>query len=651
MGMETAIKEENRDRTEGGRFFGRALWLLLLLGLVLRIVHGAVTWQENPLTQHLIADALYYDNLSETIAREGIGGESPFYLPPLYPHLLALVRLVFGEPLLAMLFLQGVLGLLSLWLIHRLTRKLFGEQAAFFAVLLALFHAPLIFFETKLVATTLAVFLGLLSVALLNRGIEEKKVWLLAAAGLCIGLLCEARPNFLIFAALALVLVFIQTGRPVRIAWSRPALFVAGLVLPLAASLGLNLAGSGEAILITGNGGINFYFGNHAKATGVNDAPSRDFSSIFDQGPAARRLAEAAEGRPLTQKEVSSYWMQKGLSEIKQDPGGWIGLLVKKARLFLSSFGYGVIYVPEAEAHLSFVQRMLILPAGLLIALGLGGLWIGLRERFAANLPLLLFLTTGVATVLIFFMAERFRVPFMAGFIPFAGLFVARGYTAVREMSFLNPLLCLAATAAFTFLSFYWVDDTIRDNQQTRARISLAKAFLEDEKYGEARLEVVAAMKIKNTETGHYLLGLISEAEGKPEEAEACYLEAAALDPIYLEPRGALADLYESEKDWDRAVEMRREIIEIVPYRFEGYYNLGLTLIDAGRIPQGIAQLEKTVEMASDNAMVWEVLGKAYKLANRNDEAKEAFEKAMALDPSLKAKLKVQLEELKAQEE
>ncbi|MHC4946293.1 MAG: tetratricopeptide repeat protein, partial [Planctomycetota bacterium] len=607
-------------------------------------------WQENPLTQHLIADALYYSNLSETIAREGLGGESPFYLPPLYSHFLALVRLIFGEPLPVMLFLQGVLGLLNLWLIHYLARKFFGERAAFFALLIALFYAPLMFFETKLVATTVAIFLGLLSVTLLSRGIEEKKVWFLTAAGLCIGLLCEARPNFLIFAVLALVLVFIQAGRPLRTGWKMPALFFLGLAVPLAASLGLNVTGSGERILITGNGGINFYFGNHAKATGVNDAPSRDFSSIFDQGPAAKRLAEDAEDRPLTQKEVSQYWLHKGLSEIRKDMGGWIGLLVKKARLFLSSFGYGVIYIPEVEAHLSLVQRLLILPTGLLIALGLGGLWIGLRQRFAVTLPLLLFLLSSVATVLIFFMAERFRVPFMAGFIPFAGLFVARGYAAIREKSLMNPLLCLAAAAAFTFLSFYWVDDTIRTSQQTRARISLGKAFLEDKRYEEARLEVSAAMKIKNTETGHYLLGLINEAEGKTEEAEACYLEAAGLDPIYLEPRGALAALYESAKDWDRAIEMRRQIIEIVPYRFEGYYNLGLTMIDSGRVKQGIAILERTTEMASANAMVWEVLGKAYKMEKRPEKAMKAFRKAIELDPSMEDKLKVQLEELEAQD-
>lgn len=624
-------KSMNRSKVPTLRLF----FLLLLLALLMRLGHGICTWEGNPSTQKLIADALYYENWSGQIISGSADKEAPFYLPPLYPYFLTLVRLLFGASLPVMLFIQGLLGLLNLWMIHHLARTHFGPRAAFFAVLPALFYAPLLFFETKLVGTTFAIFLGLLSVIVLSRGIRKKSPAILAAAGLLMGLLCETRPNFLIFAGLGLILIVWITALPFRKGWTKASAYAAGLALPLAFSLGYNAATSGEWILITGNGGINFYFGNHENASGVNDAPTREFSSIFDQGPAARRLAEQDLNRSLSQSEVSSYWMRKGLAEIAENPAQWLGLLVKKARLFLSSFGYGVIYLPEVEKHLSWVLRIQILPAGLILALGFCGLWIAFRQRVAGLTVLLIFLFSNVATVLIFFMAERFRTPFMAGLMPFAGLCLAQAWQAMRHNRWKALLIGAAGVACFTALSFLWVDDSIRISQYTRGRLSLAKAFMEAGRYPEARKETGAVLELLRTPSAVYHLGLISEHEGDKEEAMILYREAGRLDPTYLEPLGNLAAIHEASQDWDRAIETRKRVIDIVPDRFEGYYNLGLTCIDAGRIEQGIENLEKASSLAPQSALVWEALGRAYERADKPEKALEAFNKAIMIDPTL----------------
>ncbi|MFH2000653.1 MAG: tetratricopeptide repeat protein [Planctomycetota bacterium] len=615
----------------------KVLLLLLLAALAMRVIHGIGTWQDNPRTRLLTADALYYDTWSEKIANNADGIETPLYLPPLYPYILAMVRLVAGASLPYMIIIQAILGLLNLWLIHRLTRRHFSEQAALFAMLPALFYASFIFFETRLMATTLTITLGLSAVMLLERALARGTLPALATAGLCIGVLCEARPNFLIYGALAAGAVFFHTKKPLGHRLRSMGMLALCVFIPLTFSLAYNVAKSGEWILVTGNGGLNFYFGNHLGASGVNDAPTRDFSSIFDQKATARRLAEAERHKPLTQTEVSDYWFQKGMEYIRTEPGAWVRLVMKKLRLFLSSFGYGVIYVPEVEQHLSPVLRLHVLPAGMLLALGAGGMWLALRRNRSRLWPLLLFLATNLATVLAFFMSERFRLPFMAGLMPFAGLFLSKGWECLKARSYPKLVAGSVFTILFTAGSYYLVDEEIRDSQCCRAQISLAAAFLQAGNLDQARIESQSALKIKRTPAGLHNLGLIEEAADHQEQAVVLFEEASRIDPTYLEPLGSLAEIYEKTEEWEKALEMRARMIEIVPHRYEAYFNMGLTCIDAGRTEQGLEYLEKAAEKASGQARVWELLGQAYHEAGKPEKALEALRKASEIDPDLRS--------------
>jgi tetratricopeptide (TPR) repeat protein len=609
-------------------------WVVIALALAMHIGHGIASWKNNPLTGNPIADALYYDHWSEAIASGSTGGEEPFYLPPLYPHFMALVRLITGNALPSMIFVQIALGLVSLWLIHRLTAQHFGGKAAMLAVLMALFYAPLLFYETRLMATTLAITLGLLAVFLLERGA--------APAGACIGVLCLARPNFLIFGGLAALPLLLAARRQPR----RLGFFLLGIAIPLGASLAYNLVTANAMLLVSANGGINFYFGNHAGASGVNDAPTRDFHSIFEQKAAARRLAEAEAGKPMSDREVNDYWMAKGWKEIGEDPGRWIRLLVKKLRLFLSSFEYGVIYIPGVERSLSPFQRIQLLPAGLLLALGAGGLWLAFRRRVKGLYPLSAFLASSLATVLIFFMADRFRLPFMAGLLPFAGFFLARGVDHLSGKRFAPLVLGAVMCALMTTASFLLVDDEIKTSQQLRARISLAGAFEKEGRLEEARAEVLKTLSVRKTATACYQLGRIEEAGGEIDGAVIRFEEASRLDPTYLEPLGALAAIYEKQESWSKALEMRVKVIDIVPHRYEGYFNVGLTCLDAKRHDEGARYLEKASELAPREPMVWAKLGEAYAGAGERDKALDAYKQAVKLNPEWKDRLAVEMAKL-----
>ena len=138
------------------------------------------------------------------------------------------------------------------------------------------------------------------------------------------------------------------------------------------------------------------------------------------------------------------------------------------------------------------------------------------------------------------------------------------------------------------------------------------------------------------------------QAEGNLDAAEARYREASRMDPSYLEPLGSLADLHEKRKDWDRAIELRERIIEIVPYRFEAYYNMGLTCADAGLLDKAVENLEQAVFLAPKSPEAWEALGQAYRLAREPSKACDAFRRAQEIDPARSTRLEKQIKALEA---
>jgi tetratricopeptide (TPR) repeat protein len=331
---------------------------------------------------------------------------------------------------------------------------------------------------------------------------------------------------------------------------------------------------------------------------------------------------------------VSSLWLSKGFREVMEDPAAWSRLLIRKFGLFLSSYEYGVIYLLESERNLSLVLIIQAIPAGLILALGGGGLWIALRRRKPGLPPLLLFLLSNLITAVLFFMASRFRLPFMAGLLPFAGYFLAEGLMAIRQGRLKGPALSLVGIGLFMAASFHLIDSEIRTVQYCRAQVSLSKLYLDEGNLKEARDAVKKSMARAFTPIAFYQLGMIEETEGNLIEAVVSYQEASRLDPRFIDAFTRLAEIHEREKEWEEAIEMRERIIGLVPGRFEAYYNLGLACANAGRLDKALQNLEQAAAMAPESPDAWEGLGKAYGLAGKREKAREALNKAISLDPA-----------------
>ena len=90
--------------------------------------------------------------------------------------------------------------------------------------------------------------------------------------------------------------------------FAHAALFTAGVLLALVPVTARNVAVAGEWSPVSSHGGLNFYIGNNPQADGTYSGVPGITPNIAGQQEDARRVAEHAEGRPLSDGEVSAHF-------------------------------------------------------------------------------------------------------------------------------------------------------------------------------------------------------------------------------------------------------------------------------------------------------------------------------------------------------
>src|SRR5688500_1441439 len=152
----------------------------------------------------------------------------------------------------------------------------------------------------------------------------------------------------------------------------RPAvLLAAGVLMGMAPVAVRNVVVADQWSLVSSHGGLNFYIGNSETATGFYRGVPGITPDIKGQSRDTRLVAEQALGRPLTDAEVSGYFMDLAWTWIRENPG-------PAARLFLKKLGFVFhaqhvalpysypFFVYDADASLRFcaVGTCLLIPLG-----------------------------------------------------------------------------------------------------------------------------------------------------------------------------------------------------------------------------------------------------------------------------------------------
>ena len=365
------------------------------VAVVLRLGFGFLYWTNKPLThderEYLALAASVAEGRGFTYAQGDDLGTSPqFGRAPGYPAFLALLgpnRNAESTPA-AIKIVQSILGGIAVLLIASIAGAAAGQRAAVAAAGLAAIYPPLVWISGYALSEVLYLPVALGCVVLLTRADTVPRG---IAAGLLVGIAVLVRPGTLVFLPFA-VLWLVRDRRPMLAVLFLVA--VAAVMLPWTAR---NYRAYGRVVLVASEGGVTFWTGNHPLARGEGDLaanPQIKREEILFRSANSGLSAEALE--PLYYRDT--------LRSIRQRPGWWLGLLVKKAFYTFVPIG------PSYTLHSSRYLLATVAPYAMLAPLAIAGLVLIARQ---GRPPIYLYLLAAsvVLTSLIFFPQERFRIP------------------------------------------------------------------------------------------------------------------------------------------------------------------------------------------------------------------------------------------------
>ena len=620
-----------KDRAGRDRLtFAAILFITVAIGSA-----ALAQFQHSPFARVRLSDEESYTRWAHSILSGHLLPAAPLYQDPLYPYLLALWFAVAGPDPLLIRALQVLLGAAAVALAGLAGRQALGRWGGLMAAGLLAGCASLYYFELSVSKETLAILLSALSVWLGARagdggagvahplaspradgwvhGFPGSGRWL--GLGLCFGLMCLTRGNFLLVAPLVAGWALLRPGVARRTAARQVAVFCAGLGLALAPVAGWNFHLSGEFRLTTYSGGYNFYLGNNPDADGGYVIPAFAQGDPFEDPAAFRAEAERLAGGKFSDPQAAHFWLLAGRQWLRENPAAAARLYARKIFLLLHQRELPNLY-SLGLLRANFV-RILWLPF-----VGYGFLWgpalLGafvLRRRPAAQYAIVL--TLGYALSLLpFFIVDRYRAPLLPALAVLAAGFFQWGAEQWRQGQGRKLATAAAAAGAFIVLG-HWplaTPDALAGSE--RALVGSAYLRAGDPAsalrwYGEARalapddgtiyngwaasvgalgpdqLPLLRALARTDDPADLFFVAKRLEQLGQYRDAARAFEAAVGLDPAYLRACLHLAKIYSRPEMHDpaRAAAWAGRALEIDPVNTDVYDVLDRLNAPAGSIP------------------------------------------------------------------
>ncbi|HUR21522.1 MAG TPA: tetratricopeptide repeat protein, partial [Vicinamibacterales bacterium] len=372
-----------------------------------------IVWQlaDHPLVQAEVGlDTTAYVDLARRVLAGDFGlGPGLYYVSPLYIYVLAAELTVAGS-LTGVRVLQVLWGALAVGGIWMIAQRWSTPRAAWFAAGLATATGLITFYELLILQASIDVALTTGALLALTLALKRRDARWFLITGVVFGLASLNRPNMAIAAAgIGAMLVLHRRIRPAIV-------LGLGVLIGMAPVAIRNVAVSHQWSLVSSHGGLNFYIGNNETATGFYRAVPGIMPDIQGQVRDTKIVAEQALGRPLTDAEVSDYFMSLGWTWIREHPGAAARLFLKKlaytfhAQHVALPYSYP-FFVYDAGTSLRFyaIGPWLLIPLGLV---GLVAMWRRAEDRNGALLWIA-FVPIYAVSVAMFFVAERYRLPLL----------------------------------------------------------------------------------------------------------------------------------------------------------------------------------------------------------------------------------------------
>jgi 4-amino-4-deoxy-L-arabinose transferase-like glycosyltransferase len=571
---------------------------ILLLALVLRILH-LISMQSDPVSRYPLLDEEYYLDAAVDLAR-GQDLPRPYWRPPGMHYFLAPLVAIFGPTLLAARVLQILLSAAACGLTFWLGSRLFSPAIGVAGALLLAVHGVAIDFSLAVKAVTWVAFLDLLALCLLVSPAGPRSIWKTAGAGAALGVSALFRPVILVFVPLAAIWLARWSAHPRR--RGMMLAFLIGTALPVAPVAILNTVAAGRPVLVSTNGGMNFFIGNNAGyESTVTARPGNQWQDRIIRPAQEDGFGQAGPAR-------DRYYYSRGLEYLGDHPVEGAIRFLRKTYLFLN--GHEIprdtdIYV-RREA--SGVLRLLTardpvpMPNGLLIPFALLGAAVLWRRRREAG-PVYLFLGSQVLVGAAYFAASRYRTP-------------------------LVPVVCLFAAAGAGFLAHAFAHKRHLRAGSATAAVAVLLVVL--------NLETFETRQTLRSEYA-YFLGNAWIREGRPERALEAYRTAVAADSTDSRPWQGIEKLLRQDEDWRGALQAQRKVVEIGPY-FPGDWDLFYDLhLRAGDVQGAYDVLREDLALTQQDtdrqAVLNGRLGELFYRSGDYDHALDVLRRALRLNP------------------
>ena len=640
------------------------LLLILAAGMLVRGVYLDEVADQPDFRQPLL-DHLYHDLWARNLAfgdvriPDGVAdpmfAAAAYFRPPGYPFFLAAIYRVLGTNPYVPRIVQMLLGLASCLLAYTLAGKWLGKTVGLVSAGLTATSWVLIYYESKLHAPALLVFLALAMVWALRMLVTEWRMLYAFVAGLTLGLFAIVRPNILTFAPVALPWMWwAARGQAREKRFPKAALlFALGIVLVVASVTIRNAVVAHDPVLVSANGGINLFFGNHEGSNGIwAYHPETGAWNCFDYPRLVRDLS-AKQGSVLSYSEASAHYAARARQFWLSDPLTALKLTGRKALLFWSPrevTSYGDVATERAQSK---ILRVLPAPFPLVAALALVGIVvlfsdIARRRRQAGGTSgvvdlqalqiavlVLLLITTYSATLILFIVSARYRVPLL----PFLFIFAAYAIVDLTRTGARRDFERLTVRIALVLLTWGVTSCNFAAyaNRPEAAHLHRSGAHIGAGRFDAAIADLEQALRLdpRNAEHHHYMGHALAETK-RPAEAIQHLQEAVRLDPGHVAAHAELGRVYmtvgavdEAERafraalvaspSYDRAhlylgsvlavrgdtkgAEMHyREALRTNPGSAGAHVCLGAIMLESGRTNRGLRHMREALRYDPDNA-------------------------------------------------
>lgn len=582
----------------GERGFVAGALAVFLVAFAVRLVY-LLQIRSNPFFSHPIVEARMYDEWARAIAGGDLLGGGAFNQAPLYPYLLGLFYRLFGQDYLLARLAQITLGAANCCLVCALGRAVFRPRVGLLAGLIMAVYGTLVLHDAELIRPTLVIFFSSASLLALLRAARRPAPLRWAAAGLLLGLTAIAWETILLFVPAALLWMWLALrgrSRPAAVLASGGALCV-GLALAVLPVTARNYRVSGDFVLISAWGGLNFYLGNN---------PNADVTTALQPGEEWDKLVElpvraAGVTRP---SERSRWFYREALSFVREEPLAWAGLLGRKLLLFWNAAEWDpnndLSYYRSQSPLLRLLYRPdlpVVIPFGLIGPLALLGVILLPRGSDGARL-LLFFVLASLLSLVLFHVRARYRLPAVPALILCAAWAIDRCVAGFRgawprraRVAALSGWLALTALVNADFFS-------LRAATPFPLHTTLGKVHLADGRLDLADGAFQEAVRRNPDDLDALVnLGVLRERQGRGAEALGYFLDALRVRPDSALVHNDLGVWHHARGRSGEALAALRKAVALDPAYADAHYNLGVALLGLGRLDEAAQAFVRALEL------------------------------------------------------